>query len=61
LKLRISRRGLILGIILGIGLTLSGIVVIKYTEAFFLVVILWIALPVMIVQFIRWLKNRFGG
>lgn len=59
MKLRVSRRGAIIGIVMGIGLMLSGIIVIQYTEAFFLVVILWIALPIMIVQGIRWLKKTF--
>ncbi|MEM2839178.1 MAG: hypothetical protein QW505_03080 [Thermoplasmata archaeon] len=60
MKLRISRRGLMLGVILGTCLTLSGIVVIQYTEAFYLVVILWVALPVILVQFVRWIRNKFG-
>lgn len=49
-----------LGVILGTCLTLSGIVVIQYTEAFYLVVILWVALPVILVQFVRWIRNKFG-
>jgi len=61
LNIRINRRGITIGILFGIGLTLSGIVVIEYTEAFFLVVILWIALPVMIVQTARWIKTRLSG
>lgn len=61
LRIKISRRGLAVGIIFGIGLTASGIVIIEYTEAFYLVVILWIALPVMIVQVARWIRNRLLG
>lgn len=59
--MKISRRGLAVGIILGIGLTASGIVIIEYTEAFYLVVILWIALPVMIIQAARWIRNKLLG
>lgn len=59
MEIRISRRGVLYGVLFGIAATLSGIVVIQYTEAFFLVVIFWIAAPVAIVQFMRWIKARF--
>ena len=49
---------MIIGVLLGLGVALSGIVVIQYTEAFFLVVILWVALPVMIIQTARWFKEK---
>lgn len=61
LKIRVSRRGVVIGILLGIALTLSGIVVIEYTAAFYLVVILWVALPVMAVQAARWIRRRLRG
>jgi lipopolysaccharide export LptBFGC system permease protein LptF len=58
LEIRVSRRGIILGIVFGVAATISGIVLIQYTEAFFLVVIFWIIVPVMAVQFIRWVKRK---
>lgn len=61
MRITVSRRGLIIGIVLGIGIMLSGIAVIEYTAAFYLVVILWIALPVIIVQTARRIRNRFWG
>lgn len=59
MKLRINRRGIVIGLILGLAATLSGIIVIRYTEGFFLVVILWVVLPVIILQFARRLRDRF--
>lgn len=58
--MRISRRGLIIGAIFGIAATLSGIFVIKYTEGLFLVVVLWIVIPVMLVQLARHVKSWLG-
>lgn len=43
----------------GAAAILSGLVVIKYTEAFFLVVIFWIVAPIMMIQFIRWARRIF--
>ena len=54
--MRVSRRGLVVGVIFGIAATLSGIFVIKYTEGLFLVVILWVVIPVMMVQLARRVK-----
>jgi phosphate/sulfate permease len=54
--MRISRRGLIVGAMFGIAATVSGIFVIRYTEGLFLVVILWIVIPVMLVQLGRRIK-----
>jgi hypothetical protein len=54
--MRISRRGLVVGVIFGIAATVSGIFVIRYTEGLFLVVILWIVIPVMLVQLGRRIK-----
>jgi len=54
--MRINRRGLVIGVIFGIAATLSGIFVIKYTEGLFLVVILWVVIPVMMVQLARRVK-----
>lgn len=42
--------------IFGIAATVSGIFVIRYTEGLFLVVILWIVVPVMLVQLGRRIK-----
>lgn len=61
MKIRISRRGIILGIVFGVAATISGIVLIKYTEAFFLVVVFWIVAPVMAVQFVRWVRRKLGS
>jgi len=61
LKLRFSRRGIALGIIFCIAATASGIFVIRYTEAFFLVVVFWIVAPLMLLQFIRWARRAFHG
>jgi hypothetical protein len=58
--MRINRRGLFIGLAFGIAATLSGIFVIKYTEGLFLVVILWVVIPVMIVQLARRVKALFG-
>lgn len=58
MRIRIDRRGLIIGIILGIAMTISGIFVAGYTEGFFLVVILWIVIPVAIVQLGRWIRRK---
>jgi len=57
-RIKVNKRGVVIGVIIGIAATLSGIVVIQYTEAFYLVVILWIALPVMVVQTVRWLRTN---
>jgi hypothetical protein len=54
--MRIDRRGLAVGVIFGIAATVSGIFVIRYTEGLFLVVILWIVVPVMLVQLGRRIK-----
>lgn len=58
--MRISRRGLAVGVIFGTAATVSGIFVIRYTEGLFLVVILWIVIPVMMVQLGRWIKARLS-
>lgn len=57
MKLRISRRGIALGLLFGVAATLTGIVVISYTEAFFLVIIFWAIAPLMLLQFIRWVRR----
>lgn len=57
MKLKMSRRGVALGVLFGVAATLSGIVLISYTQAFFLVVIFWIVAPLMLLQFIRWAKR----
>jgi hypothetical protein len=54
--MRISRRGLVIGVIFGTAATVSGIFVIKYTEGLFLVVIIWMVIPVMLVQLGRRIK-----
>jgi hypothetical protein len=54
--MRISHRGLVIGLMFGVAATVSGIFVIKYTEGLFLVVILWIVIPVMLVQLGRRIK-----
>ncbi|MDH4123490.1 MAG: hypothetical protein OEV21_05370 [Thermoplasmata archaeon] len=57
--MRIERRGAIIGIILGAAALASGIFVINYTETLPLVVILWVILPVMVLQFVRWIRSKF--
>ena len=59
-KIKISRRGAAIGVLFGIAAILSGIVVINYTEAFYLVVILWIVAPVIIVQLFRRVRRMFA-
>jgi len=58
--MRINRRGLVVGVMFGIAATVSGIFVIRYTEGLFLVVILWIVIPVMLVQLGRRIKARLS-
>lgn len=58
--MRVSRQGLVVGVIFGVAATVSGIFVIKYTEGLFLVVILWIVIPVMLVQLGRRIKAWFS-
>lgn len=60
MKIKVSRRGIALGLLFGIAATLTGIFVIRYTEAFYLVVILWIVAPVMIVQLYRRVRRMLG-
>ncbi len=59
MRIRVDRRGLIIGIVLGIAMMITGIFVINYTEGLFLVVILWVVIPVVIVQLGRRIKRRF--
>ncbi len=58
--MRVNRRGLVIGVVFGIAATATGIFVIRYTEGLFLVVILWIVIPVMLVQLGRRIKTRFS-
>jgi len=60
MAIRISRRGLVIGIALGIAMTVSGIFVINYTEGLFLVVILWIVIPVVMVQIVGRIRARLS-
>ncbi len=59
MRIRVSRRGIAIGIVFCIAAIASGIFVIKYTEAFFLVVIFWIAAPLVLLQFVRWARRAF--
>jgi len=49
-----------LALLFGVAATLSGIVVIRYTEAFFLVVIFWIVAPVLLIQLYRRVRRMLG-
>ena len=55
-----SRRGIALGLIFAVAAILTGIVVIRYTEAFYLVLIMWIVAPVLAVQSFRRLRRFLG-
>jgi hypothetical protein len=59
-RLKVSRRGVALGLIFGIAATLTGIVVIRYTEAFYLVLVFWIVAPVLLVQSYRCVRRLLG-
>lgn len=61
MKFKVSRRGVALGILFCIAATVSGVVVIRYTEAFYLVVIFWVVAPLMLLQFIRWVRRVLRG
>lgn len=45
-------------LLFAIAATLSGIFIIEYTEAFFLVVIFWAVVPVLAVQLVRRIRAR---
>ncbi len=53
-----SRKGLFLGIILGVFLTLTAIAVVEYTEFLFGIILLWIVIPVMIKRLADRLRSR---
>lgn len=55
---RYSRKGLLLGLILGIFLTITAIVVMKYTEFLFGIILLWIVIPVMVKKLADRLLSR---
>ena len=46
--------------IFAVAAILTGIVVIRYTEAFYLVLIMWIVAPVLAVQSFRRLRRFLG-
>lgn len=58
LKLKVSRRGVVIGLIFGVAATLLGIVVIRYTEIFILVILLWPVLIVMALKLLRWIRGK---
>lgn len=58
MRLRVNRRGAIIGILFGISATLLGIVVIRYTELFILVILLWPVLIIMFVKLFRWIREK---
>ena len=60
MKLKISRRGAVIGILFGIAATLLGIVVIRYTEIFILTILLWPVLIVMAIKLLRWIRQKFA-
>ncbi len=53
-----SRKGLVLGILLGIFLTLTAIAVVEYTEFLFGIILLWIVIPVMLKRLADRLMGR---
>ena len=61
MKFKVSRRGVALGILFCIAATVSGVVVIRYTEAFYLGVIFWVVATLMLLQFIRWVRRVLRG
>jgi 4-amino-4-deoxy-L-arabinose transferase-like glycosyltransferase len=40
---------------------ISLLFLIRYTEAFYLVIIAWIIFPIIFIQLFRWLRAKFGG
>ncbi len=50
-----SRKGVLLGLLLGVFLTFTAILVVEYTEFLFGVLLLWIVIPVMLKK----LADRF--
>ena len=61
LRLKISRRGAIIGLLFGAAATLLGIVVIRYTEIFILVILLWPVLIVMALKLFRWIRGKVAS
>ncbi len=53
-----SRKGLLLGILLGVFLTLTAIAVVEYTEFLFGIILLWIVIPVMLKRLADRLRSR---
>jgi len=58
LRIKVSRRGVVIGLLFGIAATLLGIVVIEFTDLFILVVLLWPVVLVIGVQLFRWIRKR---
>jgi|GEM_PF-2373491 len=53
-----SRKGLLLGILLGIFLTLTAIFVVDYTDFLFGIILIWIVIPVMLKRLVDRLMGR---
>jgi len=61
LRLKISRKGAIIGLLFGAAATMLGIVVIRYTEIFILVILLWPVLIVMALKLFRWIRGKVAS
>ena len=53
-----SRKGLLLGLVLGVFLTLTAVFVLKYTEFLFGIILLWIVIPVMLKRLADRIRSR---
>jgi amino acid transporter len=47
-------------VILIIFIFISLVFLIRYTEAFYIVIIAWIIIPIIFLKLFRWLKVKFG-
>lgn len=45
-------------IVLAVCIFISLMFVIKYTDAFYLVILIWIIIPVLLVKFFRWFQSK---
>ena len=58
LRLKVSKKGAVIGLIFGAVATLLGIVVIRFTEIFILVILIWPVFVVMALKLVRWIRGK---